>query len=280
LLKVQENGKKYGVKSGQYIEVGLMDELGRMNTPQHRLDARTKIITTAAFIVTVMSFPRYEVSALMPLFVFPFVLMASGNIPAGYILKKVAVAAPFALFVGLFNPLFDQDTMLTVGSHAVSGGWLSFASIMVRFSLTVSAALILVACTGIHRLCAGLEQMGVPRLFAVQLLFLYRYLFVIGEEGLRMIRGVQMRAPGVKSLRLRTYGSLTGHLLLRSMDRAQRIYQAMVSRGFDGQLRVLRRIHPGWRDILFAVCWIAFFVIVRMWNLADGLGRWLTGCGL
>jgi cobalt/nickel transport system permease protein len=54
----------------------------------------------------------------------------------------------------------------------------------------------------------------------------------------------------------------------------------MVSRGFDGQLRVLRRTHPGWRDILFAVCWIAFFIIVRMWNLADGLGRWLTGCGL
>jgi cobalt/nickel transport system permease protein len=280
LLKIQENGKKHGVKSGQHIEVGLMDELGRMDTPQHRLDARTKNITTAAFIVAVMSFPRYEVSALMPLFLYPFVLMASGNIPAGYILKKVAVAAPFALFVGLFNPLFDQNTMLTVGSHAVSGGWLSFTSIMVRFVLTVSAALILVACTGIYRLCAGLEQMGVPRLFAVQLLFLYRYLFVIGEEGLRMIRGVQMRAPGVRSLRLRTYGSLTGHLLLRSMDRAQRIYQAMVSRGFDGQLRILRRTHPGWRDILFAVCWIAFFIIVRMWNLADGLGRWLTGCGL
>jgi cobalt/nickel transport system permease protein len=280
LLKRPENGKKHGVKSGQYIEVGLMDELGRMDTPQHRLDARTKIITTAAFIVAVMSFPRYEVSALMPLFLYPFVLMASGNIPAGYILKKVAVAAPFALFVGLFNPLFDQNTMLTVGSHAVSGGWLSFTSIMVRFVLTVSAALILVACTGIYRLCAGLEQMGVPRLFAVQLLFLYRYLFVIGEEGLRMIRGVQMRAPGVRSLRLCTYGSLTGHLLLRSMDRAQRIYQAMVSRGFDGQLRILRRTHPGRRDILFAVCWIAFFIIVRMWNLADGLGRWLTGCGL
>lgn len=280
LLKIPENGKKYRVKFGQYIEMGRMDELGRMDTPQHRLDARTKIITTIAFIIAVMSFPRYEVSSLMPLFLFPFVVMALGNIPAGYIFKKVAFAAPFALFVGLFNPLFDQHTVLTVGPHTISGGWLSFASIMVRFSLTVSAALILVACTGIHRLCAGLEQMGVPRLFAIQLLFLYRYLFVIGEEGLRMIRGVQMRAPGVKSLRLRTYGSLTGHLLLRSMDRAQRIYQAMVSRGFDGQVRILHRTSPGWRDAVFAIGWVAFFIIVRNWNLADGLGRWLTGCGL
>jgi cobalt/nickel transport system permease protein len=192
----------------------------------------------------------------------------------------VAIAAPFALFVGLFNPLFDQHAALTIGSHTISGGWLSFASIMVRFALTVSAALILVACTGIHRLCAGLEQMGVPRLFAVQLLFLYRYLFVIGEEGLRMIRSVQMRSTGSGPLRLRTYGSLTGHLLLRSMDRAQRIYCSMASRGFDGQVRVLHRTTLGWLDVIFAGGWIAFFIIVRNWNLADGLGRWLTGCGL
>jgi cobalt/nickel transport system permease protein len=151
---------------------------------------------------------------------------------------------------------------------------------MVRFALTVSAALILVACTGIHRLCAGLEQMGVPRLFAVQLLFLYRYLFVIGEEALRMIRSVQMRSTGAKALRLRTYGALTGHLLLRSMDRAQRIYRSMVSRGFDGQVRILQRTSPGWRDAVFAGGWITFFIIARNWNLADGLGRWLTGCGL
>ena len=257
-----------------------MDELGRLDTPLHRLDARTKILTTIAFIVVVMSFSRYEVSALMPLFIYPFVLMALGSIPTGAIFRKVAFAAPFALFVGLFNPWFDQHTVFTIGSHPISGGWLSFASIMVRFSLTVSAALILVACTGIHRLCAGLEQMGVPRLFAVQLLFLYRYLFVIGEEGLRMIRSVQMRSTGFGSLRLRTYGSLTGHLLLRSMDRARRIYRSMASRGFDGQVRVLRRTAPGWRDAMFAVGWIIFFIIARNWNLANGLGRWLTGYGL
>ena len=103
---------------------------------------------------------------------------------------------------------------------------------------------------------------------------------MIGEEALRMIRGVQMRSTGTKALRLRTYGALTGHLLLRSMDRAQRIYRSMVSRGFDGQVRILQRTSPGWRDVVFAGGWIAFFIIVRNWNLADGLGRWLTGCGL
>ncbi len=264
----------------RYFEVGQMDELGRMDTPVHRLDARIQTVTTAVFIVIVMSFPRYAISALMPLFIYPFTLLAIARIPPGFILKKVAIALPFALFVGLFNPLLDRQTALQIGSFEISGGWISFASIMLRFVLTVSAGLILIASTGIHRLCAGLEQMGVPKLFAVQLLFLYRYLFVIGDEALRMLRSVQVRSAGGKKLSLRTYGMLIGHLLLRSMDRAQRIYRAMASRGFDGQICVLRRTRPGWRDAVYAFGWISFFIIVRRWNLADGLGRWLTGNGL
>jgi cobalt/nickel transport system permease protein len=264
----------------KYLEVGQMDELGRMDTPVHRLDSRIQTVTAAAFIVIVMSFPRYDISALMPLFIYPFTLMAAGRIPPGFILKKIAIALPFALFVGLFNPLLDRQTVIQIGSMEISGGWISFASIMLRFVLTVSAALILIASTGIHRLCAGLEQMGVPRLFAVQLLFLYRYLFVIGDQALRMVRSVQVRSAGGKNPDLRTYGTLTGHLLLRSMDRARCVYRAMASRGFDGQICVLRRTRPSWRDAVFAAGWIAFFIVVRRWNLADGLGRWLTGNGL
>ncbi|MDD3276553.1 MAG: cobalt ECF transporter T component CbiQ [Kiritimatiellales bacterium] len=265
------------MKAARYIEVGQMDELGRLDTPLHRLDARVKMAAVVLFVVTVMSFPRYEISGLMPLFLFPFVLMGSGKIPFGAIFKKVALALPFALFVGLFNPLLDRTPVLTLGPWTISGGWLSFFSILLRFTLTVSAALILLACTGIYRLCAGLERLGVPPLFATQLLFLYRYLFVIGGEALRMIRSVRMRSAGSKKLSLRIYSTLTGHLLLRSIDRAQRIYRAMVSRGFDGQIRVLHRTRPGWRDLLFLIGWSAFFILVRFYNPAVALGGWLTG---
>jgi cobalt/nickel transport system permease protein len=264
---------------GHYIEVGRMDELGRMDSPVHRLDARVKALATLAFIVAVMSFPRYELSALMPFFLYPFALMAAGNIPFGYILRKLLIASPFALAVGIFNPFLDRQVVVSLGGYGISGGWLSFASIAVRFALTVGAALALVACTGIHRLCAGLERMGLPKVFAVQLQLLYRYLFVITGEGLRMMRGVELRSMG-RPLRFRTYASLVGHLLLRSMDRAQRVYQAMVARGFDGRIRVMRPAGVGGRDIAFLVGWVAFFVVARLWNLADGLGRIFTGAGL
>lgn len=266
------------MRFGQYIEVGRMDDLGRMDSPIHRLDARAKVLATAAFVLVVMSFPRYEVSALMPLFAYPFVLIAAGNIPAGYLFKKVVVASPFALFVGVFNPLLDSHPVGMIGPVAISGGWYSFASIMVRFTLTVSAALALVACTGIHRLCAGLERLGLPSPFVVQLLFLYRYFFVIGDEGLRMLRAVEMRSANSRSLRFQTYGQLVGNLLVRSIDRAQRIYRSMVSRGFDGEVRLLRHESPGWKDVAFACGWAAFFVCARTWDLAELVGNGISRC--
>ena len=158
----------------------------------------------------------------------------------------------------------------------MSAGWLSFGSILVRFSLTVGAALVLVASTGIHRLCAGLERLGMPRVFAVQILFLYRYLFVMVDEGFRMARSVELRGPGAGSLRFRVYASLVGHLLVRSIDRAQRIYQAMVARGFEGEIRVLRPGTWGWAEVAFLAGWTAFFVAARVWDLAGLLGRWLA----
>lgn len=259
------------------IAVQRMDELASLDSPVHRLDARAKALVTLAFIVAVMSFPRHEVVTLAPYFLYPVALLARGGIPARFILKKLLVAAPFALFIGLFNPLLDRQPVPLPGGLAVAAGWLSFASILVRFALTVSAALALVACTGMDRLCAGLERLGLPRVFAVQLLFLYRYLFVISDEARRMRHGLALRTADGRAPGLRVYGSLVGHLLLRSMDRAQRIYGAMLARGFDGEIRTLDATRWTARDTLFAAGWIAFFAAARFWNLPELAGGLLNG---
>lgn len=260
-----------------WIEIGRMDELGRLDTPVHRIDARAKAVVTVAFIGVVMSFPRYALSALTPFLLYPIFLLSLGGIPVRHILKKLLVAAPFALAVGLFNPLLDRRPLAVLGPFAVSGGWASFASILFRFALTVGAALALVACTGMYRLGAGLEKLGVPRVLVVQLLFLYRYLFLVAGEGAKMLRSVEIRSGGRRALRLAVYGSLLGHLLLRSLDRAERVYRAMVSRGFDGRIR-LRRPRPfRWSDWTFAGGWLAFFLAARLWNLASALGRLFPG---
>ena len=258
-------------------QIGALDRLAAQDTALHRLDPRAKLAATLGFIVAVVSYGRYEVSALLPLALYPAALAGMGNIPFRWLARKLAIASPFAIMVGMFNPVFDTTPLFRVAGVAVSGGWVSFASILLRFALTVSAALALIGTTGFNTVCMALGRLGAPRVFVVQLLFLYRYLFVLAEEGLRMVRARNLRSFSGRGQGLKVYGSMLGQLLLRTMDRAQRIHQAMLCRGFDGQIRMAGDFRLGRADLAFALGWLAFFALARTFNLAQLLGRIATG---
>lgn len=264
---------------GAVTDFRQLDLMATGNTGVHRLDARAKVLVTLAFLLAVVSQGRYELAALFPFFLYPAVLMALGNLPARYLAGKVAVILPFALMVGMFNPIFDQTIVLRLGPLGISGGWLSCASILVRTTLTVGGALILVAVTGFPAICQALDQLGMPRIFTVQLLFLYRYLFVLSEEGGRTARARELRAFGKKGLGLRSYGPLLSHLLLRTWLRAERIHLAMLARGFAGEFHPRRTTRFGVREFLFLAGWSGLFLLFRLVNVSRLLGTIVTGGG-
>ena len=261
-------------------EFASLDAFSTRQTALSGLDPRAKILATLGFIITVVSFDRYAVAALLPFALFPVVIAVLGEVPLKAIWIKILAAAPFAIMVGIFNPLMDHKIVLELFGISVSGGWISFASILVRFALTVGAALVLVATTGFHQICVGLARLGVPQVLTNQLLFMQlihprRNAVRAGEVG-RMNLARELRG-GAKSLPLAVYGPLLGHLLLRAMDRSQRIYQAMISRGFSGEMRSNRVLLWRTTDSMFlAACW-AGCIGARHFNLSHLLGAALMG---
>jgi cobalt/nickel transport system permease protein len=256
-------------------EVRSQDALHARNTWLSQLNPRAILLATLAFIVVVVSFNRYAVAGLLPLAIFPVLMAQLGEVSLRRIAVKVLLAMPFALMVGLFNPLFDLAPRMALWGYPIAGGWLSLLSILERFALTVAAALILMACLGIHKFCDALKQLGVPAVLTTQLLFLHRYTDVlVGELG-RMNLARELRSGSVKSMPLAVYGSLLGHLLLRTLERAQRIHQAMLSRGFDGQLPTGRQ--QPWRtiDTIFLAVSLLTFLLLRTTDLTTLLGRWI-----
>jgi cobalt/nickel transport system permease protein len=144
---------------------------------------------------------------------------------------------------------------------------------MMRFGLTVSAALILISLTGFNAVCMALEKLGVPRPFVIQLLFLYRYLFVLIDEASRMVRARSLRSFGSSGMDFKIFASLIGQLLLRTLDRAQRIHLAMCCRGFDGHIRINRPMKFGFNEIRFVLTWALLFVCFRSYNIPLKIGE-------
>ncbi len=257
------------------FSVKHIDELANQDTFIHNLDPRAKVITSFFFIIGVVSFGKYDLSALIPFSLYPIILLSLGNIPLPFLFKRILLAAPFALFIGIFNPLLDQTAYCTIGNITISGGWISFWSIVIRFLLTVSVALILIATTGFNAIGMALKKLGVPKIFIIQLLFLYRYIFVLFDELIRMNRARTLRTFKNRGTPFTVYKQLLGNLLMRSLDRSQRLFFAMQCRGFKGEIHIVNKLQFGLKDTLFILGWSLLFIVMRFYFLPDLIGSYL-----
>lgn len=171
--------------------------------------------------------------------------------------------SPFILFIGIFNPLLDKKIII-IGSIEISKGWFSFFSLTFRFILTISSALLLIATTGFSNICKAFAYYRIPSIFILQLLLVYRYIFLLIEESLRAIRAKSLRDFEQK-MNLKTFGSLVGTILIRCIDRSRRIYTAMLSRGFSQEIHMEYPFHMHCRDYIFILCCTLFFIIMKMY---------------
>ncbi|MHB1420842.1 MAG: cobalt ECF transporter T component CbiQ [Bacillota bacterium] len=259
--------------------IRLLDELAEKKTIIHNIHPLMKVLTTCVYLIVTVSFNKYEFSGLLPLFFYIIIVIALADIPIVPLLKRMLIVSPFIIGIGLFNPFFDHSPMVVLPWIQISGGWISFFSILTKGVLTILAALVLIATTGMTRIAAALGMIRIPRVFILQLLLTYRYISVLIEEVGRTVRAYSLRSRDEKGIRFSNWGSLAGHLLIRTLERAQRVYHSMCCRGFAGEYNAGggKRIRIG--DILYFTGWGLYFVVIRYFNIPAAIGPLITGVG-
>ena len=216
-----------------------LEQLSAGTSVIHRLHPIAKLGATVIYLACIVSFDRYAVGRLMPYLFYPAVVLALAEVPYGLIFRRALAALPFCLFAGLSNLFLDRTALMHIGGAAVSGGAVSLAAIVVRTLLCVAAVLALVAVTPFVQLTDQLRRLHIPGIFVSLFEMTYRYLGALVEEASSMVTAYRLRCPGAKGPDMRHMGSFAGQLLLRSFDRAERVYQAMECRGYA--LRDTRR---------------------------------------
>lgn len=247
----------------KYFDLSYMDTLSQGKSALHQMNPVILSLTTLLYLMIVVSFDRYTIAPLIPFFLYPIFLLRMAELPLSYFLRKVILVSPFILFFVVFN-LFQPE------------GLLSSLSIVLRFVLTVSTGLILMAIIGIHGICLSLEKLRLPKAFVTQILLLYRYLYILTDELSKMMLAKTLRQVDSKKLKFKAYISILGHLFLRSLDRAERIYLAMCSRGFTGQLYYSKKLQTGKSEMLFLSIWSLLFLLFRLINVPLLLGNTFT----
>jgi cobalt/nickel transport system permease protein len=244
-----------------------LDALSSRDVPLARLDPRAPLLVTLFLSVLVASFPRGEVLALVPFLLWPAALASLTSVPARPFFRALLVPLPFVLLAALPAPFVEPGP----AGRAIA------ASILFRFLLTATSALLLAAIWGLPALAWAMQKLGAPVVLVTQLLVLWRYLFVLGEEAVRMDRARTMRSFGRRGHELALAGPFLGTLFLRSQDRAERIDRALRARAFIGSFPALRPWRFGAGAATFLLLWSAALVFFRLVHVPEALGRLLAG---
>ncbi|GMO33960.1 MAG: cobalt ECF transporter T component CbiQ [Termitinemataceae bacterium] len=255
-----------------------LERLSRRNSVIHSLNTRIKAAAAGFYIVLVVSVPTQQVSALFPFFLYPALLMSLSGTPYRALFSRLLCALPFAIFAGISNLVVMRDIAFTLGTFAVSTGLVSFCSILLKTTLTVLAVMILIATTPFSEISAVLTRSPLFRVFGLQLLLCYRYIFVLLDEAQSMWTAYILRCPQKKSkksaIKMSDMGSFLGQLLLRSFDKAERVYYAMKCRGFNGIYHSTKTGVGLYRaDIFFMITVLVLGFFFRFFNVSLFLGR-------
>ncbi|HET8661860.1 MAG TPA: cobalt ECF transporter T component CbiQ [Micromonosporaceae bacterium] len=212
------------------------------SSPVHRLPPHVKIAATVLFTVAVVATPREAFWAFGGYALLLAAVVGVARVPPGWLLKRSMVEVPFVALALLlpFLAAGEQVTWLGVAMSrdGLYGGW----NILAKGTLGVLASLLLAGTTTMRDLLAGLDRLHCPQLVTQIAAFMLRYLDVLAGEARRMRVARLSRGDDPRLLwQLRGFAGGVGALFLRAFERGERVYLAMLSRGYTGRMPVALR---------------------------------------
>jgi len=219
------------------------------DSPLHRLDPRVKTGVALLLILGVVLTPERAWPAYPLVWTLLGSLAALGGLGVWRVARLATVALPFALAAAALPFTVPGQPGATIFGLTVSDAGLArFVAITLKSWLSVQAALLLAMTTPIPDLLWALNSLRVPEVLVTIIGFMIRYLGTLRDEAERLIRARAARCatrPGHRAggsllWRARVAGGMVGNLFVRSYERSERVYAAMLARGYTGQMRLLQ----------------------------------------
>lgn len=231
------------------------------------------LLVTLIFALITASFGRYDFFNMLPLAAYPLYLTLLAGLGTRRALRRLLPLSVFIIFVGVWNIFLDKNVVNLLGVE-VGAGWLSLASLTLKFLLTGAAVLAVFSLAGFDAICRALAASGFPAVLSGQLFLFYRHVALISGETRNVVRARLFRGGRIS---ISQSGNICGPLILRCAARSGRINRALDCRGraevmHKGKSTQTRFVFS---DKIFGVAWISLFLAVRL-GLASLVGEYIS----
>ena len=242
-----------------------------INSVIHRTNPSVKIMIVIFYIMTVVITPSGKNFEILVCGIPVLFFIILSKVPLLYIFSRSLVIIPFSLFLSIcmifyvpghvllkFNVLHFDFRITAEGIHELAG-------VLLKSYFSVLSMIVLTSTTSFPALMRGFIILHIPKTLILIIGFMYRYITVLAEEVITMLRARDCRYFGGFSLRqIRVTGNMAAILFIRTLERSERIYSSMISRGYDGEIRTIKRDLFRWQDIVFAVLSVILILMVKV----------------
>lgn len=257
---------------GAIHNIHAADDRGKGKTgPVHPL---SRLLVTFLYVLLVVSFEKYDLYGLTGMVLYLLVLGIWDEISVRDMFGRIFPVLLLAGMVGIANPFLDREVYWQIGGFAITGGMVSMLTLLLKGMFCVTASYFLIMEAGMEGICYSLRCLHVPKEFVTVLLLIYRYLMVLLKEVERMMQAYKLRAPGQRGIHVKAWGAFAGQLLLRSIDRAEIVYESMLLRGYCGEFAGKRFQWDKCASLCYVLVWgmvLICFRVVPVFQLAGSL---------
>ena len=230
----------------------------------HALDPRVKTLAFLPLIVlTALSDDMRQV----------FASLAGGIILAGIaglynrlLVQRLAVVNVFMIFLWLTLPFsIAGEPLWNIGSLVISKEGVSLPLLITLKANAIALYTISLPGTStIMSLSHAMLHLRVPGKLVTMFYFFYRYVGVITDEYLKMLRMLHARGFHAKTSihTIKVYAFFIGMLFIKSHERSEKVYNSLLMRGFSGKFPLLAHFNVCHQDLFFACCMGCLFMII------------------
>ena len=254
-------------------EVHFLDSKATSNKFLNKIHPLVKLLITITYIILLTSLNKYDLSKTLAMFLYLWLISVIGEISIVNCFKRLKIVFLLLVAIGIANPILDRNVITYIGIVPITTGMISAVTLILKGFFAIIASYFLITTTSIESICCALKMLHIPNILITIIMLIYRYIIVFLKEVEKIWTAYQLRAPKQKDVHFKAWGSMIGSLMLRSIETAQTVYQAMELRGFNPNTFFVKNQKLDKNNILYLIFGIILVLTIRFVPIFELIGN-------
>ena len=254
-------------------QVHYIDNNSNNNNILNKIHPLVKLIISVVYILFLTSINKYNLTITLAMSIYLIIVSIIGDLSIKNCIKRLRIVLFLLIIIGIANPILDRQVVTSIGIIPITTGMISALTLILKGIFAIISSYFLIVTTGVENICYALKKLHIPNILITIFMLIYRYIIVLLKEVQKIWTAYSLRAPKQKGIHFKAWGSMIGSLMIRSIDKAEVIYQAMELRGFSPDNFFMKNQKIDRTSIIYFMAGLLLLLIIRFIPIFDLVGN-------